>query len=335
VAVDVVAVGRRVRALRDGRGLSQGALAAAAGVSRQAVSALESGRHLPRVDAALALASALGTTVERLLAGDHPPAVAVCGPAPAEGQAVRAARVGERVVCAPLPAPGDGESWAAPDGVVRAGRVVPLEGAALDGFVLLGCDPALGVLAALGPASSGRLMVVPATSRVARQALAGGRAHAALVHGSQPDADEPKGVVRVPFARWRTGLAAAPGAARALDAALAGRAPVVQRDVGAAAQGAYLRALARAGVGEAPDGVIASGHLDAARRAAETGLAAVTIEPVARALGLEFRALETHRAEIWLARDALGHPGGQALGVLVSSAAFRRRIAALSGYEAA
>ena len=56
----------RLRALRLQAGLTQGELAARAGVSRQLVAAVEAGRNVPAVDAAVALARALGTTVEEL-----------------------------------------------------------------------------------------------------------------------------------------------------------------------------------------------------------------------------------------------------------------------------
>jgi DNA-binding XRE family transcriptional regulator len=57
-----------LREARTGAGLSQEALAAAAGVSRQAVGAIEAGRHRPSVDAALAIAAAVGRSVEELFA---------------------------------------------------------------------------------------------------------------------------------------------------------------------------------------------------------------------------------------------------------------------------
>ena len=54
-----VSAQNRVRELRDARGWSQWALATAVGVSRQSVHAIEAGRALPALGAALRLASAL------------------------------------------------------------------------------------------------------------------------------------------------------------------------------------------------------------------------------------------------------------------------------------
>jgi transcriptional regulator with XRE-family HTH domain len=335
VVAEVGSVGRRVRRLRRARGLSQDELAARAEVSRQAVGALEAGRHLPRVDAALRIARALGTTVEDLLAVGPPTATPVlAGDVPADGSPVRAVRVGDHTVVVPLPAAADGEAWSVPDAVVRDGRVEVLDDADLEGFVVAGCDPALGLLAGLGPPrGAGRIVAVLASSAAARLALTTGRAHAAVVHDRQPPIPrEPDRLHRLPLATWRTGLAAPADDAVAIVRALEGTGPVVQRDPGAAAQVAYERALAAEGHAR-PAGPVATGHLDAARRAAEHGVAAVTIEPVALALGLTFHPIETHAVELWIDAGAVDHPGAQVLGELVASARLRGRLAVLPGYE--
>jgi putative transcriptional regulator len=53
-----------VRRLRTGRDLSQGALAAALGVSRQTINAIETGRYLPSLPLAFDLARFFGVRVE-------------------------------------------------------------------------------------------------------------------------------------------------------------------------------------------------------------------------------------------------------------------------------
>jgi putative transcriptional regulator len=58
-----------VRRLRSARELSQGALGAAVGVSRQTINAIETGRYLPSLPLALGLARYFGVTVEDLF---HP-----------------------------------------------------------------------------------------------------------------------------------------------------------------------------------------------------------------------------------------------------------------------
>ncbi len=329
-------LGRRVRRRRRALGLSQDELATRAGISRQGVGAVERGDHLPRVDAALRLARALGTTVEELLAVGPPEALHVLGGQVPHGRAVRASRVGDHTVVVPVPAVADGESWPVPDATVADGRVELLDGADLDGFVVVGCDPALGLLTGLAPSRGpGRILPVLGSSAAARLALTTGRAHAAVVHDTLPPAPRrPDRIHRLPLAMWRTGLAAPPERAHALTEALSGRAPVVQRDAGAAAQLAFERVLDAAGAAR-PAGPVATGHLDAARRATELGLAAVTIEPVAEACGLVFHPLETHAVELWIDAGAVDHPGARVLGELLASARLRARLSVLPGYQLA
>ena len=69
----------RVRAARTARGLTQAELAAAAGVSRQTVVAVEAGDYAPSVYLALALASHLGSTVEALFDLEREPLDATPG----------------------------------------------------------------------------------------------------------------------------------------------------------------------------------------------------------------------------------------------------------------
>lgn len=55
-----------VRALRTERGLSQGQLASAIGVSRQTINSIEQDRYTPSLPLALALARFFETTVEAM-----------------------------------------------------------------------------------------------------------------------------------------------------------------------------------------------------------------------------------------------------------------------------
>ncbi len=65
-------LGERIYSLRKARRLSQEELAAAVGVSRQAVSKWELGESQPEVDKAVLLAQALGVTTDQLLLGAEP-----------------------------------------------------------------------------------------------------------------------------------------------------------------------------------------------------------------------------------------------------------------------
>lgn len=59
-----------VRALRGVRGLRQEDLAKAMQVSRQTINAIETGRYLPSLPLAIALARYFGKPVEELFRGD-------------------------------------------------------------------------------------------------------------------------------------------------------------------------------------------------------------------------------------------------------------------------
>lgn len=62
-------IGGNLRRLRQGRGLSQSALAAALGRARTTVCRWETGERMPTVPALLALAAALGCDPAELLTG--------------------------------------------------------------------------------------------------------------------------------------------------------------------------------------------------------------------------------------------------------------------------
>jgi putative transcriptional regulator len=55
-----------VRSLRVAQGLSQADLASAMGVSRQTINSIETGRYLPSLPLAMALARHFGTIVEEV-----------------------------------------------------------------------------------------------------------------------------------------------------------------------------------------------------------------------------------------------------------------------------
>ena len=97
--------GANLRLARQARGFSQQQLASMAAVSRQAVSAVESGHSDPSLRVALALAQALGLSVEELFGPGEPaapvPAVSVA-PLRAKNDRVALAPVGDRFVALPL-----------------------------------------------------------------------------------------------------------------------------------------------------------------------------------------------------------------------------------------
>ena len=99
--------GTRLRLARQARGLSQQQLAGVAGVTRQAVSAVESGHSDPSLRVALGLARALGMTVEELFGPGEPgdPVLArPIAPVSVPGSRVALATVGDTFVALPLDA---------------------------------------------------------------------------------------------------------------------------------------------------------------------------------------------------------------------------------------
>src|SRR5665811_145493 len=108
-----------LRQARQGSGMTQADLAARAGMSRQMVGAIEAGRHLPRVDAALSLARALGVEVDALFPSPTKAVDAVTGRPLPSGSLVRIGWVGDRAVTAPAGTGADG--WDVADGVIEDG----------------------------------------------------------------------------------------------------------------------------------------------------------------------------------------------------------------------
>ena len=97
--------GARLRLARQARGFSQQQVAEMAGVSRQAISAVESGVSDPSLRVAIALSRALGLTVEDLFGTDEsvvPVAAREVAPLGGKGARVTLALVGDGHVALPL-----------------------------------------------------------------------------------------------------------------------------------------------------------------------------------------------------------------------------------------
>jgi putative molybdopterin biosynthesis protein len=198
--------GTRLRLARQARGLSQQQLAGVAGVTRQAVSAVESGHSDPSLRVALGLARALGMTIEELFGpgelGDPvlaQPVAAVNGP----GSRVVLATVGDTFVALPLYADTAARLGFGPAGGLVVGasstparqqpwNLVPVRsiGPPRPTVVVAGCDPALPLLetplALLDPPLA--FAWWPCGSGEALRLAAAGLVHAAGVHQVGPRA---------------------------------------------------------------------------------------------------------------------------------------------------
>lgn len=327
----------RLRDARSRAGLSQSELARRARVSRGLVSAIEKGRHVPGVDAALRLAAVLNLSVELLFAPEAPiVAVAARDGRLEHGMLVRAGRVGDQVVVAAVAPATDATGWGEADGFIDAGRLRLFAEGSIAGALVLGCDPALAVVGELSSSRGAeRVVGVSATTGEALRALEDGRCHAALVHGRAGHLPRPPvPVVRWHLARWRVGIGVHPDLGRpSLESLLEGESRLVRRDRSAASDQAVVRAARRLGLPNPPRGPVATGHFDAARRAVWTQGAAVTFEPAAHEYGLHFEPLETHDVELWVAEEWRSHPGVTTLLEIVGSRAFRDRVGAHDGYD--
>ena len=321
----------RLRELREAADLSQVELAARAGVSRQLVGAVEAGRHLPRVDAALALAEVLEVDAATLFGSSGSPVDAVTGEAPTEGSLVRIGRVEGRFVTAPARVGAEGFDLA--DGRIDDGDLA-LFGRARPGIVAAGCEPGLEMMERILRRRGAASVTVSASTAVSIRSLEAGRLHAAVVHGplgEVPPVPEGLSVERFHLSRWLVGLAAAAGCPAGWWAgALSGEVPVVQREVGAGVQGAFERAR-EASLPETP-GPRVSSHVESVRRALATGMPAVTIEPAAAAFGADFHPLEEHEAHVWVRKDAAEGVTEEAMTVLADDT-FRSQLSSVGGYD--
>jgi molybdate-binding protein/transcriptional regulator with XRE-family HTH domain len=353
------AAGTRLRLARQARGLSQQQLAGMATVTRQAVSAVESGHSDPSLRVALALAHALGMTVEELFGPGDPvdPVLAqAVAPAGGEGSRVALATVGDTFVALPLSADTLARAGFGPAGGLVVGQeshgdliaVRPIA-PPRSTLVVAGCDPALPLLetplALLDPPLG--FTWWPCGNGEALRLAAAGLVHAAGVHqpGNQaeiPDgaqAEIPGGAEVVGFTCWREGLVIRPATQiTGLDDAVRQGLRLVNREPGAQARKLLDRELARLGLdpGDLPGyDSQAAGHLQVAAavagRLADVGVAS---EPAALAYGLNVIPLADERFDLVLPAKHAASREVQGLLKALTSPWLLAQLASLPGYDA-
>jgi molybdate-binding protein/DNA-binding XRE family transcriptional regulator len=364
--------GARLRLARQARGLSQQQLAGVAGVTRQAVSAVESGHSDPSLRVALGLARALGMTVEELFGPGEPgdPVLArPVAPVSAPGTRVALATVGDTFVALPLDADLAARlGFGAAGGLtVRGGSQGAQEAQGVHGasggrgaqvavrpigpprptVVVAGCDPALPLLetplALLDPPLA--FAWWPCGSAEALRLAAAGLVHAAGVHRVGPRVGDdtsgiPGGGEVVGFASWREGLVVRPGAGvRGLDDVARQGLRLVNREPGAQARTLLDRECLRLGLepSQLPGyDSLAAGHLQVA--AAITGGladAGVSSEPAALAYGLDFIPLAEEHFDLLLPAKHAASREVQGLVKVLTSPWLLAQLASLPGYDAA
>jgi putative molybdopterin biosynthesis protein len=362
--------GTNLRLARQARGFSQQHLASMAGVSRQAVSAVESGHSDPSLRVALALAHSLGLSVEELFGPGEPAApVTAISVAPLRGKTDRVALapVGDRFVALPLrgdagvglgflPAgglanPPNHAVSAVAAGPAGAGHelitVRPIA-PPRPTLVVAGCDPALPLLATplalLDPPVA--FAWWPCGSAAALHLASQGLVHAAGMHAQRDNSKNgeslPDGADVVGFTAWREGLAIRPdlkSIVTGLNALARHHLRIVNREPGAEARRLLDAELQRLGLdgGDLPGyGTQAAGHLQVASAvAAGLAEAGVASEPAARAYGLAFIPLAEEHFSLVIPAEHTASREVQALLKVLSSPWLLAQLASLPGYDAA
>lgn len=346
--------GIRLRLARQARGFSQLQLAGMAGVSRQAVSAVEAGLSDPSLRVAVALSRALGLTVEELfgpsIAAPVVPArpLAPLGP---RGARVSLAPVGDTLVALPLSGGTVTRAGFAPAGgrVADPGDVQPLA-PPRPTLVVAGCDPALPLLepplGLLDPPVA--FLWWPCASREALALAAAGLVHVAGAHlrgesgayNTGPAGElMTEGAEVIGFCSWREGLvlrAELSGRISAVADVVAGGFRLVNREPGAEARRVLDRELARSGIpAEKVPGyqTQATGHLEVAAAVA-AGLADVGVasEPAALAYGLAFVPLAEERFDLVVPASLATSREVQGLLRALTSPWLLDQLASLPGY---
>jgi molybdate-binding protein/DNA-binding XRE family transcriptional regulator len=361
-----------LRAARAQLGISQAELAHRAGVTRQAVSAIESGKAAPTMTVALRLARVLGRRVDDLFRlVDELPTVSAelldAGDLPAdETVRVQVADVGGRLVARPLTgAAGVVLTLPRANGIVRpttrglSRRQRPVEvelftdPARLEStLVAVGCDPATSLLAEHLRRRHPTVELVwqGGNSLQALEAAGRGEAHLAGTHLFDPAS----GLYNVPFARrllgagvrlvtfaiWEQGLMLAPGNPRGIGHVgdlLQPGIQIANREEGSGARALLDAELTRAGLRAAQltgYGTVVRSHL-AAAEAVAAGLAdaAVGVRAAALALGLSFLPLAAERYDLAIPARFFELPAVQALLETLTSPLFRLEVEALGGYD--
>jgi putative molybdopterin biosynthesis protein len=332
------AVTNRLRDRRLGSGLSQRDLAQSAGLTRQALYAVESNRYLPNAAVALRLAQALGCRVEDLFSLDPPSPVVEAeilddphGPA---DRRAKLWRVGERRLAAPLTALGEGSSFTQlADGLLldaprsrvrrtgsgrRSVRLLRDRERVEEQIVVAGCDPAIGLVIDHLRRRREPADVVGWTrgSLTALLALKRGEIHVAGLHLVDPRTGQSnipflrrhlraRHLTVVTFASWEAGLmvrAGNPKAIRGVSDFVRPTVRLANREPGSGARLLLDQALAREGIPARRIkgyGTEAATHVEVARLVA-TGRAdvGVGVLPIARLYGLHFLPVRTERYDL-------------------------------------
>jgi molybdate-binding protein/DNA-binding XRE family transcriptional regulator len=346
-------IGQRIAYKRTLVSMSQESLAEALGVSRQFISAIESGKSLPSLPVAIKLAQLLDTNVETLFSElDQPDRHAVVPASTFEsGDRVKLARIDERLVAFPL----SGEDGFYPADARVADTTGHLEWIEQDDtdketIVMVGCDPALTLLNRWAAENTSlRLIHFTKGSETALESLFRREAHIAGIHAGQhaawaerirPGGTPATGYASVHFARWEIGIAAARGNPKqvtSLDDLPRPDLRWVKREKGSVVHNMFTAALDKIPAGETAVNWLmpeAESHLSVARLIqmgfADAGL---TTSACARLFRLDFIPLEEHRFDLIIPSPGMRHPLIRQLLEQMDTRRFRLQMENLWGYN--
>ena len=327
-----------LKRIRVTQGLSQGELAGKSGITRQAVSAIESHLYLPTTAVALRLAAVLGCRVEDLfsLAEAHDAIEGkLIGSFPQRDEKistirVKVARVGTRMIVRPVSELGEALSYSVPaDGYASdvhgqaSGAMVRVNlsrdrHAIEQEISVAGCDPAIFLVGAHLRQRKDQTSVVGWTmgSMAALRALQQGEVHVAGLHLFDPTTGESnlpflrrtlKGsnYEVVTFATWEEGLlvrAGNPKSIRAVSDVADPNVTLVNREEGAGARLLLDQRLRAAGID--PNQVrgyerTVSSHFEVARAiTSHQADVGIGIRSAAQLFGLDFVPLQAARYDL-------------------------------------
>jgi molybdate-binding protein/DNA-binding XRE family transcriptional regulator len=354
------AAASRILAKRRALGITQEDLARAAGVTRQAIGAIESGRAQPGVTLALAIARTLQTSAEELFCEPPEKELRIHADEPLRrGQRVVVGELGRRRIVRGLDSAGSvGSLPESAQGIVAgcsAGvatvrlleRDVPFERTVF----VSGCEIGLGLLVRRLDARHAHGVWFSTSNRRAVADLAARRSHVAAIHGSKDELkraaspDPASGSLgrlhRFELAATEAGWLVAKGnplnlrGARDLPRA---RARLVNRPAGSAARSLLDAELRRASLearrlpGYERE---LAGQLDVARAIAQ-GFADAGIgsAAVAALCGLDFIPLCSESCVLLVPQTCLEHPGVAELLETLRSPAYRSDLEAMGPYDA-
>ncbi len=366
--IEMPEIETRLGALRRKRGLSAIRLAAAVGVSRQSIYAMEAGTYVPNTTVALRLARALETTVEELFAlpgatpapnlrSEH--VVLLPGSTTVhEGQGVQLCRVEKRLMASvPSPVP-----WyfpatdaviadePAPQGKTRA-QVFQDQDDFSNRILVAGCDPAISVLSRHVQAAGIELVLAHRNSSQALALLKEGCVHVAGTHLKDEASGESNlpqinrlfsknSVAVIAFAFWEEGILTArgnPKGIRGIEDFAREDIAIVNREKGSGSRALLDSRLQRARIKSNSVrgyGHLAPGHLPAAWQVQSGAVdCCLATRAVARVFGLHFIPLVSERYDLVIRKRHLELPRVQNLLDTLSRLTFRRELEGLGGYD--